>query len=139
MALEKQVKPPTIGVVEIGIDCRDPASLAPFWIAATGYEIGDFDPAEVYLDLRPPSKELPVIYFQRVPEEKIVKNRLHLDLYVEDVDSTADFLVTHGGRRLGDLQTGSAGGKWQVMVDPEGNEFCLCLLSKASETSSGQS
>jgi len=139
MELEEQVKPPTIGLIEIGIDCRDPTLLAQFWIAATGYELGDFDPAECYLDLRPPSKELPVIYFQRVPEEKIVKNRLHLDLHVEDVDSTADFLVTQGGRRLGDLQTGSAGGSWQVMADPEGNEFCLCLLHRTPETSQGQS
>ena len=125
---EKQVKPPTVGLIEIGIDCRDPEALAPFWVVATGYELGDFDPAENYLDLRPPSKEFPLIYFQRVPEDKIVKNRLHLDLYVDDVDTSADLLVTRGGTRLGDLQTGSAGGTWQVMADPEGNEFCLCLL-----------
>ena len=128
MEFDERIRPTTVGRVEIGIDCRDPAMLAQFWIFATGYELGDFDPAGVYLDLRPPSNALPVIYFQRVPEDKTIKNRLHLDLYVEDVDSTAEALITHGGRRIGGVQSGSAGGKWQVMADPEGNEFCLCLL-----------
>ena len=76
-----------------------------------------------------------MIYFQRVPEEKIVKNRLHMDLYVDDIEATADSLVAQGGSRLGDPQSGSAGGRWQVMTDPEGNEFCLCLSRASSDNS----
>ena len=127
MEPEKELNMPPIGMIEIGIDCHDPAALARFWISATGYELGDFDPAEIYLDLQPPTRDLPVIYLQRVPEGKLAKNRMHLDLYVEDVNLAADFLEAQGGSRIGDLQTGSAGGQWQVMADPEGNEFCLCL------------
>ena len=133
MEFDERFRPTTVSRVEIGIDCRDPALLAQFWISATGYELGDFDPAEVYLDLRPPSNAFPVIYFQRVPEDKIIKNRLHLDLYVDDIDSTADALIAQGGRRIGGLQSGSAGGKWQVMADPEGNEFCLCELNESKD------
>jgi predicted enzyme related to lactoylglutathione lyase len=70
-----------------------------------------------------------VIYFQRVPEEKQIKNRLHLDLYVVDIETRARELEEVGGTRIGSEQTGSSGGSWQVMHDPVGNEFCLCQLS----------
>ncbi len=133
MEFDERLSPLKVERVEIGIDCRDPVMLAQFWAAATGYEIGDFDPAEIYLDLRPPSKAFPVIYFQRVPEGKNIKNRLHLDLYVEDIDVAADALVARGGKRIGEFRRGSAGGKWQVMVDPEENEFCLCELQESQE------
>lgn len=116
----------SVSRVEIGIDCVDPDQIAPFWAIATGYTIGDYDPDNTYLDLRPPSDSLPIIYFQRVTEEKVAKNRVHLDLYTHDIETAAQLLETKGGRRIGTLQTGSAGGRWVVMCDPVGNEFCLC-------------
>jgi predicted enzyme related to lactoylglutathione lyase len=112
--------------LEIGIDCRDAQALATFWSAALGYAIGDLDPAGVYLDLVPPSGGLPVVYLQRVPEEKSTKNRVHLDLWEEDPLARIELLEHLGGRRIGAPRTGSAGGWWQVMADPEGNEFCVC-------------
>jgi predicted enzyme related to lactoylglutathione lyase len=112
--------------LQIGIDSRDPGRLAPFWAAALGYAIGEFDRAGIYLDLVPPGASFPVVYLQRVPEDKKVKNRVHLDLYVRDPEEKIDELISLGATRLGTPQSGSEGGWWQVMVDPEGNEFCVC-------------
>jgi len=112
--------------LEIGIDCADPGGLAPFWAAALGYETGDLDRAEVYLDLVPPRADLPVVYLQRVPEPKVVKNRVHLDLYTADLEGLVSRLVSLGAVAVGGSLSGSEGGWWQVMADPEGNEFCVC-------------
>lgn len=115
--------------VEIGIDCGEPTQLARFWAAALGYEVGDLDRAGVYLDLVPPDPALPVVYLQKVPEAKTAKNRLHLDLYASDADALVSRLVGLGATAGGEWQTGSEGGRWQVMADPEGNEFCVCEAS----------
>ena len=112
--------------IEIGIDCRDPETLAPFWASALGYQIGDLDRAGVYLDLVPPDPSLPGVYLQRVPEDKVTKNRLHLDLYDTDPVGLTERLVALGATRVGAPQAGSEGGWWQVMEDPVGNEFCVC-------------
>ena len=112
--------------IEIGIDSIDPEALAHFWAAALDYTVGDLDPAGVYLDLVPPSREAPPIYLQRVPERKIGKNRLHFDLYDADPESLVERLVALGARALSEVRTGSEGGWWRVLQDPEGNEFCVC-------------
>jgi predicted enzyme related to lactoylglutathione lyase len=112
--------------LEIGIDCADPGTLAEFWAAALGYRVGDLDPAGIYLDLIPPDPALPVVYFQGVPESKTTKNRVHLDLYEIDPAATIARLVGLGATPIGEPRSGSLGGWWQVMADPEGNEFCVC-------------
>jgi predicted enzyme related to lactoylglutathione lyase len=66
------------------------------------------------------------ILFQLVPERKIVKNRLHLDLHVgvDKIESEVERLEGLGGTRLTDrIQDATA--TWIVMGDPEGNEFCV--------------
>ena len=114
--------------LEIGIDCRDPHALAGFWAGALGYRVGEGD-GQPYLDLLPPEEvEAPVVFLQRVPEPKQLKNRLHLDLYVEDPDATIERLETMGADRLGDAVRDSDGTfSFQLMADPEGNEFCVCV------------
>ncbi|HLN05042.1 MAG TPA: VOC family protein [Acidimicrobiales bacterium] len=112
--------------IEIGIDTVMPERLAPFWAEALGYEIGDMDQAGTYLDLVPPESGMPVVYLQRVPEPKTVKNRLHLDLLTADSEETIGRLTSLGATRVGTPMSGSEGGWWQVMTDPEGNEFCIC-------------
>lgn len=110
--------------LELGIDCRDPGSLATFWLAALGYQEtrGDGDP---YLDLVGPPGSLSV-FLQRVPEPKLGKNRLHLDLYTATPEQLVSELVASGavvmGRPLPDVERW----EWQAMLDPEGNEFCVC-------------
>jgi predicted enzyme related to lactoylglutathione lyase len=112
--------------IEIGIDSVTPEQLAPFWAEALGYAIGDMDRAGTYLDLVPPEAQMPVVYLQRVPEPKTVKNRLHLDLRTAQPEETIKRLLALGATKLGTPMTGSEGGWWQVMSDPEGNEFCVC-------------
>ena len=117
--------------LEVGIDCADPELLAPFWAAALGYEIGDLDPDGSFLDLVPPSPERLVVYLQRVPERKLTKNRVHLDLYDPQPERLIERLLGLGATKIDAPRTGSAGGWWQVLADPEGNEFCVCRSSDA--------
>jgi predicted enzyme related to lactoylglutathione lyase len=119
--------------IEIGIDALDLGALSAFWSAALGYSVGDLDRAGVYLDLIPPTVDLPGLYFQQVTEKKRGKNRLHLDLYVEDPEATIADLVAIGAEVISPARTGSEGGWWRVLADPEGNEFCVCKATPAPE------
>jgi predicted enzyme related to lactoylglutathione lyase len=112
--------------IEIGIDCQNPQFLAPFWAAALGYGVGQLGPDGVYLVLEPPDAASPGVYLQRVPEPKEVKNRVHLDLYDPVPEQLISDLEAIGGNRLGLPRTTEEGSWWQVMADPEGNEFCIC-------------
>lgn len=110
---------------EFVIDCRDPWALVSFWETALTYTRHPEATGEPYLGLLPPEDEPgPVVVLQRVPESKVVKNRAHLDLYVNDPETLIEHLLTAGGSRFGEPQTHE--GQWfQVMRDPEGNEFCI--------------
>ena len=110
----------------IQIDCRDPETIAPFWAALLGTAIEDRlgDPPQ-YINLAATDANAPHVSFQRVPEPKIVKNRLHLDVAVVDVDEAAQRVETLGGRRLDDFDFHEHGYSWRRMADPDGNEFCL--------------
>jgi predicted enzyme related to lactoylglutathione lyase len=61
-----------------------------------------------------------------VPEPKQAKNRMHLDLWVADIEAEAQRLVRLGARRQSVKPVEELGSRWIVMADPEGNEFCLC-------------
>jgi len=61
----------------VSFDCADPRRLAEFWCIALGYEAVDVDDDEAFIG---PSGGGNGLYFQRVPERKVVKNRVHLDL-----------------------------------------------------------
>jgi predicted enzyme related to lactoylglutathione lyase len=66
------------------------------------------------------------VLLQRVPEPKQAKNRMHLDLWVPDIEAEARRLVALGARRQSAKPVEELGSRWIVMADPEGNEFCLC-------------
>jgi hypothetical protein len=109
--------------LEVCIDCGDPLELAAFWqgVLGGGPIRGDGDR---YCDLVPPDGS-PVVTFQRVPEAKTLKNRVHLDLFVEDAAAEIERVQGLGASLLGPpVDTGHSW--WQVMADPEGNEFCIC-------------
>jgi hypothetical protein len=99
--------------------------LVEFWELVLSYHRhleADGDP---YLGLLPPDGDHgPVVVLQRVPEPKAGKNRAHLDLYTTEPNELVQRLVDAGGRRLGAPQV-HAGQWFQVMGDPEGNEFCV--------------
>jgi predicted enzyme related to lactoylglutathione lyase len=107
------------------IDCADPLELARFWSAVFGTEIDSTLGDEPhYVDLRP-VPGVPVLRFQRVPDHKTTKNRLHLDMLVEDLDQARASVEALGGRKAPVQPVTEYGWSWIVMQDPEGNEFCL--------------
>ena len=111
----------TIGLV---LDCRDPEVLADFWVPALGYErIGA---AGQYVLLLPSQAGVPKLLLQQVPEEKVVKNRMHFDVEVADIDAEASRLEGLGARRVLSEAQVEHGSRWHLMTDPEGNEFCVC-------------
>ncbi len=110
--------PAVVGIGVVAIDCADPQRLAEFWSALVGGEIevdGDGDAR-----LRPAGG--PVLDFLRVPEPKSGKNRLHLDLFTTEFAAAIEQTLALGATRADDVYDG---GSWQVLRDPEGNEFCL--------------
>jgi sirohydrochlorin cobaltochelatase len=110
--------------IEIGIAAGDETRLGAFWARIAGYAIGDLDREGTYLDLVPPRPELPVLFVQRTHEPPPA-NRVHLDLYVEDLEAARERVLALGGTQHSDLVHGSEGGSWYVMADPEGTLFCL--------------
>jgi predicted enzyme related to lactoylglutathione lyase len=108
------------------VDTTDPARLAGFWESALGWRRTHEDPGEVVLEPPAGSREdgvVPDLLFLRVPEEKQIKNRLHLDLRPEDQHAELTRLEQLGARRV-DVGQGSDV-SWVVMADPDGNEFCV--------------
>jgi predicted enzyme related to lactoylglutathione lyase len=124
----------------IVFDCADAAPLARFWAAALGWKVAPYDEAElerlaskgVYdpeddpsVMLEPPEDaELPALFFTEVPEGKIVKNRIHLDVVAEGtLEDEVERLEALGATVFNWAE--EDGGVWCVMRDPEGNEFCV--------------
>jgi predicted enzyme related to lactoylglutathione lyase len=105
---------------EVVIDCSQPKALAAFWSAVLGGQMQERDQTWCYID--PPRWTR--LAFQKVPESKIAKNRLHLDVEVSEIPVAISEAEALGAKRVGGVQQDSAG-SFQVMLDPEGNEWCL--------------
>ena len=113
--------------VTVTLDSSDPETLASFWSEALGYqEIGRVDQ---YIALGPAPGLMNIkLVLQRVSETKPGKNRMHLDLWVDDIDTEAARLEAIGARRLQDKPFDENGFLWYQLADPEGNEFCIGRL-----------
>jgi catechol 2,3-dioxygenase-like lactoylglutathione lyase family enzyme len=116
---------------ELIIDAHDPARLAGFWCEVLGYRVTDQDADLVEIADWSPEDEVrrsgpprPALVFVRVPEDKTVKNRLHIDVNPVDRDQDAEVerLLALGARHV-DIGQGEQ--TWVVLADPEGNEFCV--------------
>jgi len=119
-----------IGYLEI--DNVDPEGLAPFWCGQLGVQV-DTTIGEGEFLLLSPTEEGLVVGFQRVPEAKAGKNRVHLDLVVDDLDAATAEVEQLGGRWLEPGKTRELEGfQWRCMADPEGNEFDLDVLPSDS-------
>jgi catechol 2,3-dioxygenase-like lactoylglutathione lyase family enzyme len=129
-----------VRVDAVVFDCRDAAPLARFWAKALGWTVAHYDEEELArlaskgivdpeedptVMVEPPeSSDLPVLFFVEVPEEKVVKNRVHLDLEADDeLEREVERLEKLGARIRNWVE--EDGGVWCVMLDPEGNEFCV--------------
>ena len=116
---------------ELAIDCADPDGLARFWCSVLGYEVRDADEGTVTIGspMAPEGKNRPgpvppTLTFAKVPERKTVKNRLHIDVNPTDREQAEEVRRLLGlGARYADLGQGDV--SWVVLVDPEGNEFCV--------------
>ncbi len=117
--------------LSIVLDCAEPSALAPFWCAALGYEraleLADFTvlgPGDGQPGGAP-------FILQRVAEPRVAKNRMHVDVHPPldvGVPGLVGRLERLGGTRSGEPVTrllDEIGVWWQVMADPEGNEFCV--------------
>jgi hypothetical protein len=139
--------------MQVVFDAAGPAALAEFWKVALGYVSepppGEFDSWEQALTawgvpadhrddanaIIDPDGSGPRVFFQKVPEEKAGKNRLHLDVSAAPgrpaadehwpaVLTVVDELLQHGAAVV-EERSSSFGDHWMVMTDPEGNEFCV--------------
>jgi len=116
--------------VQVTFDCAQPERVARFWCEVLGYVVQDAGSACV-----DPSGAGPRLYFQRVPEGKVVKNRVHLDVRVgtglagDDrvaaLEAECARLVALGAVRVRLLRADGENESCLVMRDVEGNEFCL--------------
>ena len=140
--------------VQVTFDCADPAALAGFWCEVLGYRVepppAGFDSWDQALDawgvppeernsrsaaVPPEGDSGPRLFFQRVPEGKTVKNRVHLDVRAAPgaegdermtrLDAEATRLVSLGATRVRRFEPDRMDAGFVLMQDPEGNEFCL--------------
>lgn len=139
--------------VQVTFDCADPGALAAFWAEVLGYRLDDPPPGFATWDealdawgippehrndrsaVRDPDGKGPRLFFQKVPEGKTAKNRVHLDVRAAPgleaearmaaLELECERLVPLGATRVRRYEVEEAGSGHIVMQDPEGNEFCL--------------
>ncbi len=121
MAADPDGRPARPVLSTVAIDCADPELLARFWGDLLGVGVAYRDPTWVALERTPQGGRLA---FQPVPEAKVVKNRVHVDLLVDDLARATTNAVALGASTVGSV-VAESNGSYQVLRDPEGNEFCL--------------
>jgi predicted enzyme related to lactoylglutathione lyase len=105
---------------QVVIDCADPRALAAFWMKFTGFETSYGD--DTWYSIKHPSGSLR-IGFQKVPEPKTVKNRVHVDFVAKDEEAAAREIEAMGAARR--WVSEDPDDPFVVLADPEGNEFCI--------------
>jgi hypothetical protein len=106
---------------ELIVDASDPRAQAHFWSQVFGWQATEHDGVHFVM---PPAPAIPLVAFVKVPEEKSVKNRLHIDVSptdrttAEEVERLLALGATHA-------DVGQEDAPWVVLRDPEGNEFCV--------------
>ncbi|RKT52744.1 VOC family protein [Saccharothrix australiensis] len=120
-------------ITELVLDCADPELLAEFWCGVLGYEVLDRDQGTVEIGL---PGVYPTLLFQPVPEPKVQKLRLHIDVSPTDRDQDAELeRLSALGAKPVDIGQGEV--SWHLLRDPEGNEFCLLRGMVADSRTAG--
>ncbi|HXY42719.1 MAG TPA: VOC family protein [Acidimicrobiales bacterium] len=109
--------------VELVLDCAAPRRLAQFWRQALDYL--DYYADAQWAVLVPKEGVASPLVLQGVPEAKAGKNRMHLDIVVDDIEAEIRRLQGLGARRLDEGVQSFGGTRWVRMSDPEENEFCV--------------
>ena len=116
---------------ELVVDAHDTRGMAEFWCEVLGYRILDEAEGVVEIGTEKLTAEVvergtvpPTIVFVPVPDDKTVKNRVHIDLSPIDREPADEVerLLALGATRA-DIGQGEV--PWTVLADPEGNEFCV--------------
>jgi predicted enzyme related to lactoylglutathione lyase len=112
-------------ILNVTFDCADPGTIARFWAAVTGWTLHeeDLQPGHQEYSAGPSAEDGIRLYFVGVPEPKIVKNRIHLDLLPPGDQQREIARLVKLGASVADAQPVGVG--WVILADPEGNEFCL--------------
>ena len=117
----------TSSVLAVVVDCRDPQLAADFWARVLSSSAVERNPDE-FLVPDPTGQGAP-LYFMKVPEPKVGKNRLHVDLLTDGALEDEVKRIASLGARLVEILQDSASyanpDRWAVMEDPEGNVFCV--------------
>ena len=111
-------------LVGVTIDCADPGRLAAFWSALLDRPLSTEHEEPGWATVGSRLDDWPRLTFQAVPEPKLTKVRLHLDVQVAAIDAGVAEVEALGGRWTGERHDYDEG-VVLVMVDPEGHEFCL--------------
>ena len=125
----------TVQIASVTFDCSDALVVGTFWSAALDRPL-DPQASSEYAAIGfagrrdsvgwAPADD-PTWLFVQVPEAKVAKNRVHLDVMAPDVDVEAPRLVDLGATRVADME--EYGYTWTVMTDPDGNEFCVATAT----------
>lgn len=112
-------------LVHVTFDAVDPAALAAFWAAALQRPVDPVDPAAAgfFASIDNDAKDRTTWFFLKVPEGKVAKNRVHVDLEADDLEAEVTRLTALGATRISEHE--EWGATWTVLTDPEGNEFCV--------------
>ena len=113
---------PGVSLAVVAIDCNDLDQMIDFWTELLG--VGVTSREDDWVNLEPTSPGGTCLAFQLVPETKAGKNRLHLDVWVDDLEAEQARAEALGARPLG-TRIYEDTNSFQVMLDPAGNEFCL--------------
>lgn len=110
----------------VAVDCNDLGVMVAFWSELLAYEVLARDETEALL--APDAAARPRLFFQKVPERRSGKNRLHVDLDVGEADLEPAIAEAEriGARRVESFVEDGYG--WWVLEDPEGNLFCIGRL-----------
>jgi predicted enzyme related to lactoylglutathione lyase len=109
--------------VELVLDCEEPTRLAMFWREALGYR--DYFTDANLAVLVPKEGTSSPLLLQGVPEPKVGKNRMHLDIVVDDIEAEVQRLQALGARRIDEGVQSFGPTRWVRMLDPDQNEFCV--------------
>jgi hypothetical protein len=114
-------------MLTVVVDCAEPRRQASFWAVALAYDVRERNTDEFLVS--DPAHTAAPLYFMRVPEPKVGKNRLHLDLLTDGpMSDEVDRLVALGARLVEvrqDPDNLENPDTWTVLEDPEGNVFCV--------------
>jgi predicted enzyme related to lactoylglutathione lyase len=120
------VTAPAVSVGAVVIDVNDLDGEVEFWTALFGSHVTRREPD--WADIAQLGSDGPMLSLQKVPERKARKNRLHLDVMVDDFAAMSALALAHRARVVSPVHEADTT-PWQVLADPEGNEFCLITRS----------